>query len=570
MVAKIVIFSRNLWTLLLPYWRSEERWVSGALLGGVLALNIAEVYWSVVYNDWQRLFYNSFQDVDYAEFIHQLIRYFFLGVIFLVMRTYEIYFRQIVELRWRRWLSKQYAGCWLKDQAYYRMRFAAIGADNPDQRIAEDLRDFPIQTIEIVFGFIYTMGSLGAFAAILWNMSNLFTFGEIQIPGFILWVVLFYSIAGTWINHQIGKPLIAFDREQQQYEADYRFALVRLRENAEEIAASRGEEQEQQHLNRSFSKIATNWFHIIHRVKRLGYFHFGYSKVTDIVPYLVIAPLFFTGAIQLGEMMQTKNAFGKVAGSFSWFVYRYETLAKWKATVDRLIGFQLALQEVATTLPAGLARQEVTDGDIHLEQFSLYQPDDTAILQNIALHFPPRSRTLVSGPSGCGKTTFFRAINGLWPFCCGTIKLPTGTKMLYLPQRAYLPIGALRQVVTYPETAEVYSNEFVSQVLADCGLSRLCDRLDEECQWDQQLSVGEQQRLALARALLIKPQWLFLDEATSALDEVSEARLYRLLMDRLPDTAIISIAHKSSLMQFHDHRLDFSKIGEAFSTWAKK
>ena len=570
MIAKILTFCRNLWTLLIPYWKSEERWVSGALIGGVLGLSIGGIYLSVLMNDWQRLFYNSFQNVDYAEFIHQLIRYFFLSVISMLVNTYRSYFRQIVEIRWRRWLSKRYSDSWLKEQAYYRMRFAAVAADNPDQRIAEDLKKFPIQTISIIFGFIQAMGSLGAFAAILWDLSSIYKFGEVQIPGFILWVVLLYSIAGTWLTHLIGKPLIRFDREQQQYEADYRFALVRLRENAEEIAASQGEEQEIQNLNGRFAKIATNWFNIIRRGKLLSYFDFGYGKVTDIVPYLVIAPLFFTGAIQLGEMMQTKNAFGRVAGSFSWFVYRYETLAEWKATVDRLIGFEQALSEVAATLPAGLTRQEVTGDGIHLEQFSLYQPDNTEILQDITLHFPPRSRTLISGPSGCGKTTFFRAINGLWPYCSGTMKLPASTRMMYLPQRAYLPIGALRQAVTYPEPVEIYSNELVGQTLADCGLSRLRSRLDEECQWDQELSPGEQQRLAFVRALLLKPQWIFLDEATSALDELSEARLYQLLTERLPDTAIISIAHKSSLMQFHDQRLDFGKIGDGFSICAKK
>lgn len=555
-------FLPNLLKLITPYWRSEERWVSGMLLAGSLGITILLVYIAVLLNEWQKLFFDAIQNMDYTEFVHQLFRFVAIWVVDLLALAYQIYLRQQLEIRWRRWLSERFVGLWLKDHSYYRLQLTEGGADNPDQRIAEDLKQFPLQTINLFFGFITSVGSLGTFAAILWGLSGSYRLGGLEIPGFMLWVALIYSVAGTWFAHLIGRPLIGFDREQQQFEADYRFALVRLRENAEGIAAYGGEEREKQHLTMRLGKIVNNWGKIIRQQKRLNYFVFGYGQMTTIFPYLVTAPRYFAGVAPLGEVMQSVNAFGRVQGALSWFIYAYSQLANWKATVDRLIEFEETLAGAPPVALAQLTRREEASREgIRIERLDLHLPDNKVLFQNLALAIPPGSRTLISGPPGCGKSIFFHAIIGLWPYGCGSIELPTDGRLLYLPQKPYLPITTLRQAIAYPESEQTYDDTSIMQALTLCGLDQLCCRLDEERHWSQKLSRGEQQQLAFVRVLLLRPDWLFLDEATSALDEGTEAQLYRLLGERLPKTAVISIAHRRTVERFHDRLLVLTKSG---------
>ncbi len=564
MLRKTAAFLRDLRVLAMPYWRSEERWASGGLLAVIVALNLGLVYLNVQFNEWNNLFYNALQNKDFDAFVHQFIRFGVLAAIFLVVAVYRIYLRQMLQIRWRRWLTSRYIGEWLHGRAYYRMQLAEGRTDNPDQRIADDIGSFIGQTLVLTLGIMESVVTLVSFAAILWNLSGSLSVGGVVIPGYMLWVAVVYAVLGTWLTHRIGRPLIGLNFQQQRFEADFRFSLVRLRENAEGVALYGGEAEEARGLIARFAHVVDNWWDIMRQQKRLTWFSSGYGQVAVVFPYIVAAPRYFSGAIQLGGLMQTASAFGQVQGALSWFVDAYSSLAEWKATVDRLVGFERSLQEVPGQAAAEVTRRHAPPGSgITVDDLDLLLPDGTPLLRGLTLALPPGSRTLVGGPSGCGKSTLFRAISGLWPYGRGALSLPVGERMLFLPQKPYLPIATLRKAAVYPDAPERHDDEAIRQALADCGLPHLRDRLDEERHWAQQLSPGEQQRLAFARALLLQPRWLFLDEATSALDEPSETVLYRLAIDRLPDTALVSIAHRPTLAAFHDQRLELCRTGDA-------
>lgn len=554
-------FIHNLWSLLCPYWRSEERWVSGAQLAGAMGLNMGKIYLSVLLNEWSRLFFNALQERNKEEFIYQIYYLLGIAVIGLIAASYEAYLCQRVEIRWRRWLSERYISQWLQSKAYYQLRFVPQTVDNPDQRIAEDLRKFPILTINMIFGFVESVGSLGAFAVILWGLSDLYQVAGVSIPGFMLWVAIVYSLGGSWITHLIGRPLIGFNREQEQYEADYRFFLIRTRENAKEIAVCGGEVAEKVNLAHKFTRIADNWKNIILRQRRLNYFTFGYNHVSSIFPYLLVAPRYFAGAFQMGEMMQSVSAFGGVRSSLSWFINSYKEVAAWKATVDRLIGFEKDLvKAIELKDKQGIYLQGAAKDGIRLEGVDLYLPDNRGLLKNGNVLIPAKGWTLLAGPSGCGKSTLFHAISGVWPYFKGKITIPQEAKILYLPQKPYLPIATLRRTMTYPDITDVYDDTLLQEVLVACGLSHLCDRLHTKQHWEQELSPGEQQRLAFARALIQRPNWLFLDEASSALDEKSEHEIQRLLKERLPETTVVSIAHKLVGTGVYDRCIRFEEL----------
>ncbi len=563
MLGKTRAFLRDVWILTKPYWQSEEKWKSGALLAVIVGLHLGTVYLSVLFNTWNKLFYNALEAKDFHAFVHQFIRFGFLATAFIVVAVYRVYLRQMLEIRWRRWLTERFVGGWLGDRAYYRLQLSGDDrTDNPDQRISDDIGAFIGQTLVLSLGFMESVVTLASFAVILWGLSGTLHVAGLAIPGYMLWVAVVYAILGTWLTHIIGRPLIMLNYRQQQYEADFRFSLVRLRENAEGVALYGGEGEEARSFTERFAHVVHNWWDIMRRQKRLTWFSAGYSQVAIVFPFIVAAPRYFSGALQLGGLMQTASAFGQVQGALSWFVEAYTGLAAWKATVDRLTGFEHSLARVTGAAGGRLDRGHTDAGrDIVIDGLDVQLPDGTALLRDIRLTLPPGSRTLISGPSGCGKSTLFRAISGLWPYCHGRVSIPAGDRVLFLPQKPYLPIDTLRRVVAYPDSADSYDEATITEVLRTCGLEGLVARLDESQHWSQILSLGEQQRLAIARALLLRPHWLFLDEATSSLDEASEADLYRLLTERLGETAIVSIAHRPTLGVFHRDRIDFANNG---------
>ncbi|HEY1721406.1 MAG TPA: ABC transporter ATP-binding protein/permease [Magnetospirillaceae bacterium] len=568
MAATTKKFLRDLWGLTKPYWQSEERWKSGVLLAAVVALSLIAVGINVIFTEWNNLFYNTLQDKNEPEFWHQLGRFSYIAAGTIVVGVYQLYLQQMLQIRWRRWLTNYHVERWMGRHAYYRLQIAGKQTDNPDQRIAEDIARFVDTTLTLSLGLLSAVVTLVSFTSMLWTLSGPLTVMGITIPGYMVWVALVYAIAGTWIMHLIGRPLIRINFQQQQFEANYRYALVRLRENAEGVALYGGEAQEARGFELRFADVVRNWWNIMRRMRLLNFFSSGYSQIAIIFPFVVSAPRFFSGAIQLGGMMQIASAFGQVQGALSWFInvyggsYGSNSFTEWKAVVDRLTTFERSLDTIEhggqgeVTRSAGESKTGVV-----ADSLDLRLPDGSVLLRDLHLSLPPGSRTLVTGPSGSGKSTLFRTLGGIWPYAKGVLTFPKGERLLFLPQKPYIPIATLRAAVSYPDAPESYDDISIRQALTDCGLAHLIDRLDEEHHWAQQLSGGEQQRLAFARALLLKPRWLFMDEATSALDEPAEAELYRLLIDRLPGTALISIAHRPTLEAFHDRRVAFGDRG---------
>jgi vitamin B12/bleomycin/antimicrobial peptide transport system ATP-binding/permease protein len=425
------------------------------------------------------------------------------------------------------------------------------------------LKNFPFQTLDLALDGMSNVVNLISFVTILWGLSGAISFVladlHITIPGYMLWCALLYATVGTTIMHLIGRRLAGLFFSQQRFEADFRYSLVRVRENAEGIALYGGEEDEHARLSDSFGSVFGNWFQIMRMRKRLIWFSASYDQLAVLFPFVVAGPRYFAGTIMLGALMRISNAFRQVHTSLSWFISSYTTIAEWKASVDRLISFDRAMTEAEAAGAAGIgiAVQPEAEPDVRIEHVDLDLPDGKPLVADISADIRPGERVLVSGPSGSGKSTLFRALAGIWPYGAGKIVIPQLKRLLFLPQRPYVPIGSLRNAVTFPAVPGKFSDAEIAEALTACKLGDYANRLDESHHWDRRLSPGEQQRLALARAFLQRPDWLFLDEATSALDPETEAALYKLLIERLPETSLVSIAHRTNLAAFHRRRLQF-------------
>jgi vitamin B12/bleomycin/antimicrobial peptide transport system ATP-binding/permease protein len=556
-------FFRDLWILAKPYWVSPDRWVGLTLLAAIIAMNLALVYVSVRLNGWRNDFYNSLQDKNYQAFLHQLLIFIVIVTPAVIISVYRLYLNQMLQIRWRQWLTNHFISRWLNDQNYYRLQIANSGTDNPDQRISEDAQLYVNQTLGLTLGFISNVVSLFSFVTILWALSGplSFTVGALHltIQGYMVWVALLYSGFGTWITHRIGWPLALLNFNQQKYEANFRFSLLRLRENSEGVALYKGEAQEASVFGQRFAQIIENWWSIMRRTKSLNWFTAAFGQAADIFPIIVISPRFFAGALPLGGLFQTSSAFGQVQGAMSWFIDAYTNLAEWKATVDRLVGFQAALGNPGPLQGGGITRGENDADALIIRDLDVDLPSGIPLLKGVSLEVGRGQSILISGPSGSGKSTLLRAISGIWLFGSGSISLPQGSKLMFLPQRPYVPLGTLKDALLYPQHgAGSESDARLVQVLSICGLAHLAARLDDVESWSLQLSPGEQQKLAFARAIIQRPDWLFLDEATSALDEPTEIALYQLVRSELTHTAIISVGHRASLNRFHERgvRLD--------------
>jgi vitamin B12/bleomycin/antimicrobial peptide transport system ATP-binding/permease protein len=555
-------FLRDTWRLIKPYWTSDERYIAWLLLGAVIALTLAMVYMNVLFNYWNNDFYNALQEKDKASFWRLMGRFTMLAAIYIAMAVYAFYLNQMLQIRWRRWLTDSYLDQWLSDRAYYRLQLSGNPADNPDQRIAEDMKLFVDQSLDLALGFLNAVVTLGSFVGILWGLSGPleipYNGGHIVIPGYMVWCALLYALVGTWLTHKIGKTLIGLNFDQQRFEADFRFGLVRFRENTEGVALYNGERDELRSFRARFGSVVGNWWQIMRRQKILNTFTIGYSQVAIIFPFVVAGNRYFAGTIQLGGLMQISSAFGHVQGSLSWFIGAYNTFANWKATADRLLGFHYAIENARTEMrsKSGIQQSQETESDLVIDNVSLTLPNGSPLMAASSTVIKPGESVLIRGPSGSGKSTLFRAIAGIWPFGAGQVRLPLNRRSLFLPQRPYLPIGTLREVIAYPMLDGDFSDKNVGDALTTVGLQHLSARLNEQQNWSLQLSPGEQQRLAFARAVLQQPAWLFLDEATSSLDENAEQQLYRMLKEKLPQTTIISIGHRSTLHEFHTRTLE--------------
>ncbi len=566
----IIATLATVWRIASPYFRSEERWSGRILLASVVAIELSIVALTVLLNSWNARFYNALQDKNWNDFVYQLGYFSILAAVFVALAVYQLYLNQWLQIRWRRWLTRAYLDHWMAGSNHYRMQLLGDTADNPDQRIAEDINSFIQSTLNIGLQLLNSLVTLFSFMIILWGLSAeapLHLFGmSVNIPGYLLWAALIYSIIGTAFTHLIGRALIALNFQQQRYEADFRFSLVRVRENAEQIALLSGEPAERQRLLMRFGNVASNWLAIMSRQKKLTFFTASYSQAAVVFPFIMVSPAYFAGAVQLGGLMQTANAFGQVQSALSVFVTLYRSLADWRAVIERLDGFDksvAAAQALAVTPP----RVTVTPGDgaaIAFKDLAVQLPNGMPLVNAAELSIATGDTVLVNGPSGSGKSTLFRAMAGIWPFGSGTITVPRNAKIMMLPQRPYFPIAPLAAAVAYPAEPGTFDSARVAELIAAVGLPALVSRIEEEAHWNRMLSLGEQQRLGIARAILLAPDYLFLDEATASLDEEAEAAVYRLLEQRLAKATIVSIGHRSTLAAFHRRRLNFTREGDRF------
>jgi putative ATP-binding cassette transporter len=562
----------TVWRISAPYFRSEDKWAGRGLLAAVIAIELAIVGINVLITQWNARFYNALQDRNWDTFVSEIIYFSVVVSIFIVLAVYQLYLNQWLQIRWRQWMTARYLGDWLHQANHYRMQLQGDAADNPDQRMTDDVKLFVDRTLNISLGLLNSIVTLASFVVMLWGLSNaapLHLFGqEYAIPGYLVWCALIYSVLGTVLTHLIGWPLVGIDFRQQQYEADFRFNLVRVRENSEQIALLHGEQAERERLLVRFGRVVENWLAIMNRTKKITAFTASYSQASVVFPYILVAPAYFAEKIQLGGMMQTASAFSNVQSALSFFITIYRQLAEWQAVVNRLDGFEAgiaAARELAQQSDRIHVVASQGDGAIDLKELALRLPNGTPLVNASGLSLRKGERTLVTGPSGSGKSTLFRAIAGIWPFGTGSISIPAGATMMMLPQRPYFPTGSLRGAIEYPAKEGTFTDGQIGGALEQAGLPRLASQLDEHGHWNRTLSLGEQQRLGLTRALLHTPQYLFLDEATASLDEPSEAALYQLLEKKLPATTIVSIGHRSTLDAFHQRNVSLVRDGERFA-----
>ncbi|KQP48602.1 ABC transporter ATP-binding protein/permease [Pseudorhodoferax sp. Leaf274] len=555
--------ARKIWALSLPYFQSEEKWRARGLLAAIVLLNLAGVWLLVQYNDWYRVFYDALEKRDQAVFWQQLGRFTILAFGMIILAVYRFYLTQLLQMRWRAWMTGTYLRRWMADHAFYRMELARYGQaeggtppDNPDQRIQEDLNLFTTYTVSLTMGAFNAFVTLVSFVGILWGLSGAFAFDlggrHVEIPGFMVWMAVLYCLAGSLITHLIGRPQIGLNFRQQRLEADFRHHMVRVREYSEAIALDRGEPVERAQLDTRFGKVLANYLDLIRAQKRLIWFSSFFGQAAVIFPFLVSAPRFFSGALQLGDLMQISSAFERVQNALAWFVENYQELAVWRATTDRLTSFEAHLAAHAARSEGRQARYTQGGNALATQDLALALPDGSRLLSGLDLQVQPGERVLVKGPSGSGKSTLLRAIAGIWPHASGDVTQPADA--MFIPQRPYFPDGPLRDALAYPKPASDYRDDDLRAALRDAQLPQLQDSLDRQDAWSQKLSGGEQQRLAVARVLLKKPRWVLADEATSALDEAAEQAVYGKLVAQVQAAggALLSIAHRPAVAAFHD------------------
>lgn len=555
-------FFRDVWYLTKSYWQSEEKKKAFFLLGCIIALTLGVVYMLVLLNQWNNSFYSALQNYDAKKIFDELIHFSWLAAIYILLAVYSYYLQQTLILNWRRWLTTRFIDIWLQNKTYYNLQMFGKDTDNPDQRISEDVRQFVEMTLSFGIGILKAFCTFASFVVILYNLSGSLSFTFMgktwTINGYMLWASLLYSVIGTYITHIVGRKLVKINFIQQKYEADFRFSMIRLRESAESVAFYRGEAQEGSVFKQRFKMLLDNFWKLVNKQKQLVFLNSGYSQIAIIFPFVVAMNRYLTKEVTLGGLMQGASAFGRVQDSLSYFVDMYSSIAQWQAVVMRLTCFGHHMHDVYQQAERFHVERFAAADVVEVDNMQIDLPDGKPLLENISFTLHPGHNVLIKGVSGSGKSTLLRAISGIWPFVDGKIFLPERDKLMFIPQKSYLPLGTLRAALNYPGNKPIDDTELI-YLMDLCQIGYLKDKLDLEADWSHVLSVGEQQRLAFVRAHIQQPQWLFLDEATSALDEDTEANMYSLLQERLQQTTVVSVGHRSTLNKYHELVLRLNK-----------
>lgn len=555
-------FFRDVWYLTKSYWQSEEKKMAFFLLGCIIALTLGVVYMLVLLNQWNNSFYSALQNYDAKKIFDELIHFSWLAAIYILLAVYSYYLQQTLILNWRRWLTTRFIDIWLQNKTYYNLQMFGKDTDNPDQRISEDVRQFVEMTLSFGIGILKAFCTFASFVVILYNLSGSLSFTFMgktwTINGYMLWASLLYSVIGTYITHIVGRKLVKINFIQQKYEADFRFSMIRLRESAESVAFYRGEAQEGSVFKQRFKMLLDNFWKLVNKQKKLVFLNSGYSQIAIIFPFVVAMNRYLTKEVTLGGLMQVASAFGRVQDSLSYFVDMYSSIAQWQAVVMRLTCFGHHMHDVYQQAERFHVERFAAADVVEVNNMQINLPDGKPLLENISFTLHPGHNVLIKGVSGSGKSTLLRAISGIWPFVDGKIFLPERDKLMFIPQKSYLPLGTLRAALNYPGNKPIDDTELI-YLMDLCQIGYLKDKLDLEADWSHVLSVGEQQRLAFVRAHIQQPQWLFLDEATSALDEDTEANMYSLLQERLQQTTVVSVGHRSTLNKYHELVLRLNK-----------
>lgn len=555
-------FFRDVWYLTKSYWQSEEKKKAFFLLGCIIALTLGVVYMLVLLNQWNNSFYSALQNYDAKKIFDELIHFSWLAAIYILLAVYSYYLQQTLILNWRRWLTTRFIDIWLQNKTYYNLQMFGKDTDNPDQRISEDVRQFVEMTLSFGIGILKAFCTFASFVVILYNLSGSLSFTFMgktwTINGYMLWASLIYSVIGTYITHIVGRKLVKINFIQQKYEADFRFSMIRLRESAESVAFYRGEAQEGSVFKQRFKMLLDNFWKLVNKQKQLVFLNSGYSQIAIIFPFVVAMNRYLTKEVTLGGLMQVASAFGRVQDSLSYFVDMYSSIAQWQAVVMRLTYFGRHMHEVSQQAERFHVERFAAADVVEVSNMRINLPDGKPLLENLSFTLHPGHNVLIKGVSGSGKSTLLRAISGIWPFVDGKIFLPERDKLMFIPQKPYLPLGTLRAALNYPGNKPIDDTELI-YLMDLCLIGYLKDKLDLEADWSHVLSVGEQQRLAFVRAHIQQPQWLFLDEATSALDEDTEATMYSLLQERLQQTTVVSVGHRSTLNKYHELVLRLNK-----------
>ena len=555
-------FFRDVWYLTKSYWQSEEKKKAFFLLACIIALTLGVVYMLVLLNQWNNSFYSALQNYDAKKIFDELIHFSWLAAIYILLAVYSYYLQQTLILNWRRWLTTRFIDIWLQNKTYYNLQMFGKDTDNHDQRISEDVRQFVEMTLSFGIGILKAFCTFASFVVILYNLSGSLSFTFMgktwTINGYMLWASLLYSVIGTYITHIVGRKLVKINFIQQKYEADFRFSMIRLRESAESVAFYRGEAQEGSVFKQRFKMLLDNFWKLVNKQKQLVFLNSGYSQIAIIFPFVVAMNRYLTKEVTLGGLMQVASAFGRVQDSLSYFVDMYSSIAQWQAVVMRLTCFGHHMHDVYQQAERFHVERFAAADVVEVDNMQIDLPDGKPLLENISFTLHPGHNVLIKGVSGSGKSTLLRAISGIWPFVDGKIFLPERDKLMFIPQKSYLPLGTLRAALNYPGNKPIDDTE-LTHLMDLCQIGYLKDKLDLEADWSHVLSVGEQQRLAFVRAHIQQPQWLFLDEATSALDEDTEANMYSLLQERLQQTTVVSVGHRSTLNKYHELVLRLNK-----------